>query len=94
MNILKKLNKKQKIILIVELGIIILSVIVWVAFGSEIFTKTKVLVKHTDPILGNSYSEWSPKFIWGLDLSLLVSGITLVISFILVVLFRNKKITR
>ena len=91
MKLIKNLNKTQKRILLTELGIIILTLIIWIAFGGEIFTKTKVLVKTTDPVLGNTYTEWRSQFVWGLDLSLIISGVTLVISLIAAFLFRNKK---
>ncbi len=92
MKIIKNLNRTQKRILVVEASIILLMFVVWLAFGAEIFTKTKVLVKIKDPILGNSYSEWHSQFVWGLDLSLIIGSATLLISLVLAFLFRNKKV--
>ena len=88
---MKKFNKKQKNILIVALLIIGAFFIVWLAYGGEIFTKTQVLVEIKDEVFDTSYKEWHDKFIWGLDLTLAISGITAVVSGILLFFFRSKK---
>ncbi len=90
MKLIKNLNRTQKKILLTELGVIVLTLIIWFAFGGEIFTKTEVLVKTTDPILGNTYSEWRSQFVWGLDLSLIISGVTFVVSLIATFFLRSK----
>lgn len=86
-----KFNKKQKNVLIAALFIIIVSIVLWLAYGGEIFTKSQVLVEVKDEVFDTTYKEWRDKFIWGLDLTLAISGITTVISAILLFLFRTKK---
>jgi len=88
---MKKFNKKQKNILIAAFLVIGVSFIVWLAYGGEIFTKTQVLVEIKDEVFDTSYKEWHDKFIWGLDLTLAISGITAVVSGILLFFFRSKK---
>ena len=84
------LNKKQKKTAYTALAIIALSLIIWVIYGGEIFTKTEVLVEVQDELFGTT-KEWKDQFIWGLDLSLLISGITVFVSLIIMFLQRNKK---
>ena len=86
------MNKKQKKILVSVLAIIVVSVIVWIAFGAEIFTKTQVLVEQKDELFGWTEKKWVDKFIWGLDLSGTISGISLLVGAILFFIFRTKKI--
>jgi hypothetical protein len=85
------MNKKQKRVIFFALGIIAASLIVWLAYGGEIFTKTQVLIEKKDPLFGWNDKQWVNKFVWGLDLSLLISGVTSVISVALIILFRTKK---
>ena len=84
------LNKKQKTTAYTALVIIALSLIIWIIYGGEIFTKTEVLVEVQDELFGTT-KEWKDQFIWGLDLSLLISGITVFVSLIIMFLQRNKK---
>lgn len=84
------LNKKQKRTAISSLLIILLSLIIWIIYGGEIFTKTEVLVEVHDELFGTT-KEWKDQFIWGLDLSLLISGITAAISIVIMFFQRNKK---
>jgi len=88
------MNKKQKIVLVSGLTIIAATVIVWIAFGAEIFTKTQVLVEQRDELFGWTEKKWVDKFIWGLDLSGAISGISLLIGAILFFIFRTKKSKR
>jgi len=88
---MKRFNTKQKNILIVSLLIIGVSFVIWFAYGMEIFTKTQVLVEIKDEVFDTTYKEWHNKFIWGLDLTLVISGITTVVSGILLFFFRTKK---
>ena len=46
------MNKKQKWILITAGIIVLLSIIVWLLYGGEIFTKTQVLVEKKDELFG------------------------------------------
>jgi hypothetical protein len=84
------MNKKQKIALISGISIILLSLIIWQIYGGEIFTKTEVLVEVEDELFGTT-KEWREQFVWGLDLSGIISAISLVCSGILVYIFRTKK---
>lgn len=85
------MNKKQKTVLVTGSIVVVASLIVWLAYGGEIFTKTQVLVEKKDELFGWTDKQWVNKFVWGLDLSLLISAITAVISAALLFIFRNKK---
>ncbi|MCL4550277.1 MAG: hypothetical protein M1495_17120 [Bacteroidetes bacterium] len=85
------MNKKQKTVLVTGSIVIVASLIVWLAYGGEIFTKTQVLVEKKDELFGWTDKQWVNKFVWGLDLSLLISAITTVISAALFFIFRSKK---
>ena len=85
------MNKKQKYILYTGLAIIALSLILWQIFGGDIYTKTQVLVETEDELFGTT-REYVDHFVWGLDLSALISGITVLISAMLIFLFRTKKV--
>ncbi|MBI1939470.1 MAG: hypothetical protein HYS25_15280 [Ignavibacteriales bacterium] len=86
------MNKKQKVILLVAATVVILSLIVWQIYGGEIFTKTQVLVETKDELFGWTEKKWEDKFIWGLDLSLMISGASVFIGSVLLFVFRNKRI--
>lgn len=85
------MNKKQKTVLVTGSIVVVASLIVWLAYGGEIFTKTQVLVEKKDELFGWTDKQWVNKFVWGLDLSLLISAITAVISAALLFIFRSKK---
>jgi uncharacterized integral membrane protein len=85
------MNKKQKWILITAGIIVLLSIIVWLLYGGEIFTKTQVLVEKKDELFGFSEKQWVNKFVWGVDLTLAISCVTIFISGLLIYLFRDKK---
>lgn len=85
------MNKKQKITLFTGLLIIVIAFIVWFAYGGELFTKTRVLIEKKDELFGTTYKEWKDKFIWGLDYTLYVTGITVFVCGILIIIFRKKK---
>jgi hypothetical protein len=84
------MNKKQKYVLYTGLTVIVLSLILWQVFGGDIYTKTQVLVETEDELFGTT-KEFVDQFVWGLDLSALISGITVLVSGILLFLFRTKK---
>jgi len=84
------MNKKQRIILFMVISIVFLSMIIWLFYGGEIFTKSQVLIETKDELFGWTEKKWVNKFIWGLDLSLLISGITILTGGILFFIFRNK----
>jgi len=85
------MNKKQKIILLIGLVLIIAALVVWLLSGGEIFTKTQVMVEKTDELFGHTYMEWEDKLVIGLDyaggFSAIVAGLTGILFF----LFRTKK---
>ena len=85
------MNKKQKISVITAVVIVLLTIIIWQIYGGEIFTKSQVLVEKKDPLFGFTDKQWVDKFIWGLDLSLLISGISVFIAGVLFFVFRDKK---
>ncbi len=85
------MNKKQKWVLFIVADLIITSLIIWLAFGAEIFTKTRVLVEYKDELFGWTEKKWIEKFIWGLDLSAAISGISALIGAILFFVLRTKK---
>lgn len=84
------MNKKQKYILYIGLVIIILSLVFWQVFGGDIYTKTQVLIETEDELFGTT-KEFVDQFVWGLDLSVIISGVTVLISAVLIFLFRTKK---
>ena len=84
------MNRKQKYIIYIGLTIIILSLAAWQVFGGDIYTKTQVLVETEDELFGTT-REFVDQFVWGLDLSAVISGVTVLISGILLFLFRTKK---
>lgn len=86
------MNKKQKTIFTVGAVIIASSIIVWLSSGGEIFTKTQVLVEKKDELFPDMVDrQWVNKFIWGLDLSGVISLITVVLCGFFYFLFRDKK---
>jgi len=86
------MNIKQKRTLIIAAVIIVALLIIWIAFGGHIFTRTQVLIEKKDELFPDMVQkEWINKFIWGLDLSLVISVITIFIGSILFYLFRDKK---
>ena len=86
------MNKKQKIILVSGLVLVIIALAVWLLSGGEIFTKTQVMVEKTDELFGHTYMEWEDKLVIGLDY---IGGLFLapvvVITGILFFLFRTKQ---
>ncbi|GAB4133465.1 MAG: hypothetical protein Fur0015_06710 [Ignavibacteriales bacterium] len=76
------LNKKQKRILLSGLLLSLAAILIWLGFGAEIFTKTKVLVEVKDEIFGTT-KEWKDQFIMGLDYTLGFIAVVNVFTFIL-----------
>ena len=85
------MNKKQKIVLVVGAVLIFSALILWLAHGGDIFTKTQVLVEVPDELFGNTYMEWKDNLVIGLDLAGGISAMVAVISGVLFFLFRTKK---
>ena len=88
------MNKKQKITFSTAFIIIVTAFIIWIVNGTYVFTQTQVLIEKTDPLFGTTYKEWQNKFIWGLDLTLIVSAVSVVSSIILFFIFKNKRKTQ
>ena len=85
------MNKKQKIVLVVGAVLIFSALILWLAHGGDIFTKTQVLIEIQDDLFGTTYNEWQDKIVIGLDYAGGFSGIVAVISAVLFFFFRTKK---
>lgn len=88
------MNGRQKIVILIAAVIILSALIVWLAGGGELLTKSQVLVDKTtelDKMLGVKNEVWEQKFILGLDYTLGFSGFIAVVSGILFFVFRNKK---
>lgn len=85
-----KLNKYQKRSLMIGLIISGATILIWLAFGAEFFTKNQVLVEKTDELLGVKYSEWKDQFILGLDYTLIIIFIITLITTTTMFIFRNK----
>lgn len=86
------MNKYQKVSTYTSIIIVILSFLAWAFSGFEIFTKTSRIVEKKDELFDTTYKVVENYFIWGLDLTLLISGISLLISGILYFIFRKKSI--
>lgn len=84
------MNNKQKTILFMVISIVLLSMTIWLFYGGEIFTKSQVLIETKDELFGWTEKKWVDKFVWGLDLSLLISGLSILIGGFLFWIFRNK----
>jgi len=85
------MNKKQKIVLVIGAVLIFSTLILWLAHGGEIFTKTQVLIEAQDDLFGTTYNEWEDRIVVGLDYTGGFSGIVAVISAVLFFFFRTKK---
>ena len=99
------MNKKQRNILITGIILIITLLFIWYQQGLEVFTKTQVLIDKTtdlDRMLGVENKQFIDKFVFGLlpsgfsslqELSSVAafSAIIIIISGILIYLFKNKK---
>lgn len=86
-----KFNSKQKRTLVIGLSLIVIVLLIWAAFGMEIFTKTQVLVEKTDELFGTTYKEFEDKFILGLDYTAAISALIAVITGIIVFVQRKFK---
>lgn len=84
------LNKNQKKTIFIGLLLIVVAFIIWLVFGGEIFTKTRVLVEKQDELFGTTYKEWQDKFILGLDYTLGI--ISLIILSTSIIIWRQRKL--
>jgi len=99
------MNKNQKYVLVVGIILIVSTLIYWLMQGAEIFTKTQILVDKTtdlDRMLGVENKQYIDHFVFGfipsgfsVSVELLsvsvISGILIVISGILIYLFKTKQ---
>lgn len=85
------MNSRQKRVLFAALFIFLALIVVWQIYGGEVFTKTRVLIERRDELFGWTEKIWEDKFVWGLDLSLALGGVTAIVSGVLIFLFRTKK---
>jgi nitrate/nitrite transporter NarK len=84
-----KIDLNQKRTLYIGLSLIIITLIIWIAFGMEIFTKTQVIVEKTDDLFGTTYKEFEDNFILGLDYSAAISAFIGIVTGV-VVFFQRK----
>lgn len=85
------MNKTQRYIVSGFIVTVIVLLIIWISAGSEIFTKTQILVERKDELFGWTEKVWEDKFIWGLDLTLILAFCSAIITGSLFFLFRTKK---
>lgn len=99
------MNKKQTYALVTGILIVLIILFVWYTQGSEVFTKTQILVDNTsdlDRMLGVENKQFIDRFVFGLLPSGLssiseiisvasISGLVVLLSGFLIYLFRNKR---
>lgn len=85
-----RLNKKQKRTIYTGLLTITAALLLWIGFGSEVFTKTQILIEKKDEFLGTSYKEWKDQFVLGLDYTLGFIGVITLITGIIIWVQRTR----
>jgi len=85
------MNKKQKYVLIITSIIVLLMIVIWISSGSEIFTKTQVLVEKKDELFGWTEKHWVNKFVIGLDLTVTIDFVAIIAASFLLFIFGRKK---
>jgi len=99
------MNKNQKYVITIGIFLIAITLIFWYSQGAEVFTKTQVLVDKTtdlDRMLGVENKQYVDQYVFGLFPSGMtslaelisaasISGLVIVLSGILIYLFRNKR---
>jgi len=89
------MNNKQRKTLISVSAVIIATIIIWLGYGREIFTKTQILVEKKDELFPDMVEkQWVDKFIWGLDLTGAISFLSIIIGGFFYFHFREKKSKR
>lgn len=91
MNFIKKLNPKQKMIIFITFSLVIISLIVWQAYGGAFWTKTQALVEIKDDLFDTTYREYQDKFVLGLDYTLAFDGIVIIAGLIGMFIFKKNK---
>lgn len=86
-----KFNKKQKVITFIGIAVILAVFIAWLADGAYVFTQTQILVTKKDQLFGTTYKVWQNKFLLGLDLTLVITAVTMIISGTFIFIFRKKR---
>ncbi len=86
-----KFNKRQKRTMVIALFLIAIALVVWIAYGANIFTKTKVLVERKDELFGTTYKEWQDKLVLGLDYISVFMGAVVVIAGVFLFKFKSHK---
>ncbi len=84
------MNLKQKTSVQISVSVVIASIIAWIYFGFHVLTQTKVIVEKRDELFNTSFKTFEDKFVWGLDLTLLITGLSLLVGGILFYVFREK----
>jgi uncharacterized membrane protein len=99
------MNKNQKYIAVIGIILIAITLYYWYSQGSEVFTKTQVLVDKTtdlDRMLGVENKQYVDQFVFGLlpsgfasiaEISSVasLSAVVIILAGILIYLFRNKR---
>ena len=99
------MNKNQKYIAVIGIILITIALFYWYSQGAEVFTKTQVLIDKTtdlDRILGVENKEYVDQFVFGFLPSGMssimeiistasIAGVVVILSGILIYLFRNKR---
>lgn len=99
------MNRSQKYVLLIGIILIGITLIYWYSQGSEVFTKSQVLVDNTtdlDRMLGVENKQYVDQFVFGLFPSGIssimemvstasISGAVVMLTGILIYLFRNKR---
>jgi len=99
------MNKNQKYIAVIGIILIAIALFYWYSQGAEVFTKTQVLIDKTtdlDRMLGVENKQYVDQFVFGLLPSgrssimeiistASIAGVVVILSGILIYLFRNKR---
>ena len=88
------MNSKQKKSVIISVVVAIISIFPYLFYGLNTLTKTSVIVEKKDELFDTVYKVTENKFIWGLDLTLLVMGVSLLIGGLLYYFYKDKDQTQ
>jgi multidrug efflux pump subunit AcrB len=88
------MNSKQKKSVIISVVVAIISIFPYLYYGLNTLTKTSVIVEKKDELFDTVYKVTENKFIWGLDLTLLVMGVSLLIGGLLYYFYKDKDQTQ
>jgi cbb3-type cytochrome oxidase subunit 3 len=88
------MSSYKKIVFLISFSLIFLTIIFWIYQGAEIFTKTKVLVDNTselDKELGIKNEIWVDKFVLGLDYTIGIIILIMILTFLTNYLLKTKR---